>query len=334
MPVFAQESADAVVGSVGLFDADGSVLYSVLLQSGADDLNSLTISSRVPENASYVDVFWTPESATFAGEENGVVTWLLDSLSADSVIGPFTYRVTFAEDTVIPFRASARVAWDEGDVSAETDDSELPLLSPRGSITVNQAGTDGIVQVGDTGVFMNVPANAYSEAVTFTFERQPIADDTPLPEVAEGTWWCFLFNVTVEPADSVAAEPILIFYPTRRTLTPDLPVFNFVQIPGGEWQPVELGAEKPASLGLRLKSRAMQAGSVHSGVVSPSGNQIIAILIGNVPAPTFHFTGGVRTSDRAAGITDGTSNTIVLPYIEQDNLITETGLPALHAFGR
>jgi hypothetical protein len=156
-PVFAQEAVTVLaltVGSLGLFDDDGSVLYSVLLQSGVDELGDLTISSQLPENATFMDMFWTPESASFVGEAEGSVTWTLGSLPANTIIGPFTYRVTFEDAETIPSRAPAAVTWSSGEASTEMDDSELQALAPSGGIIVDEAGTDGLVAVEDTGVYL------------------------------------------------------------------------------------------------------------------------------------------------------------------------------------
>lgn len=309
LPVFGNDENSASVWGVGIRDADGSVLYSLLLETGSDALENAVISSRIPENATYVEALTSPETAVFAGEEGGIVNWLLDAAPAGSVIGPFTYRVTFAEGAEIPYRAAATLSVGAEQVRGEADDALLPTFSDTGSITVDANGTDGIVEVGETGVFMQVPEGAYSEPVTFTFERLPLTNETIAAEVAADTWWCLLFRVSVEPATAVAREPILIFYPTRRTLTPDLPAFGFTQVGDEAWQPIALNATAGALL---MKPAPAQVNANIASVVSPSGNQIIAILIGVVPAPQFHYAAGVSVNARASGITDGTSNTRVV----------------------
>ncbi|MBI5959054.1 MAG: hypothetical protein HY866_09990 [Chloroflexi bacterium] len=303
------------IQSSGVLGPENTVFYSVLLATGADEVANLTITSALPEGATFLDVFWTPKSAVYGGESGGTVTWTLDTLPRDTIIGPFTFQVSFDEKTTaIPYNVPAAVRWEEGESSARVVEATLEPLAATGSITVDENGTAGLVPVEDTGVFMLVPPGTYNEAVTFTFERLPIAEDTPLPDVAEETWWCALYNVTVEPADAAAALPISIFYPSRRTLTPGMEVARFVQLPEGEWEIDEQNklVSKPAA----------QEAKIPGGIVSPSGNQIIAILIGVVPAPNFNTALGVSVQLRANGITDGTSNTIaVLGYIEQDNLI-------------
>jgi hypothetical protein len=162
-----------------------------------------------------------------------------------------------------------------------------------------------------------------------------------LPEVDEDIWWCSLFNITVEPAGVEAAEPILIVFPTRRTLTPGLPVFNFIQVPDGEWQGVDPEADKSSSPKTEITLPYAFQGNVAIGGIGPlpppgggvggNGNGYFTYYYFNYQS--FYYLGGVRAQDRALGISDGTSNTIfgdgsvrvgegieaLLPYIEQDN---------------
>src|SRR5690349_6933486 len=85
--VIAQEATPEVaplaVSSIGLMDANGTALYSLLLHSGDDALNDLTISASVPEGGTFVEPFWMPVSAQLVGEANGVITWSLADLDAN-----------------------------------------------------------------------------------------------------------------------------------------------------------------------------------------------------------------------------------------------------------
>jgi hypothetical protein len=271
-----------VVGSSGLLADDGSIFYSVFLANNTtDDLSDLVISSALPDGATFGEMFWTPESAVFDGEAEGIVNWTLPELPADTLIGPFTYTVTFAEeDAMIPANVAASAIWSEGEVSAALFDSELLPSEASGSITVDVAGTDGIVQVENTGIFLLVPPNAYDQPVTFTFQRQPLTEDANLPPLAEGEdiWWCTSFTVSVEPADAVASESAYILLPTRRALTPGMEVISFIQPAGGDWTTLD-GTE--------------------SASVSGDGTHITFPLMDTPLLANFTLTAGVETKTRA-----------------------------------
>jgi uncharacterized repeat protein (TIGR01451 family) len=101
-----------IVHSVGLLDADGTTLYSVLIANQSDEsLSEVTVTSSLPNGETFVEAFWTPESAKFQGESNGEVTWTVQELPAATILGPFTYRVAFEdEDMVKPLNVGAMVA--------------------------------------------------------------------------------------------------------------------------------------------------------------------------------------------------------------------------------
>lgn len=290
------------VGSVGLLAADGSVNYSVLLASGTDsDLTNLTITSAMPEGATFVDVFWTPEAAIFVGETDGIVTWTLPELAADSLIGPFTYQVTFDEaDADMPYTIPASVSWDEGEASATLSERELPVYDSSGSITLDETGTDGLVAVGNTGVYIEAPAGAFDQEVTLTFERLPLdAQNSGLPEVDADIWWCTLFQVTVEPAGVEARQPVTILYPTVRTLTPGLEVLHFIQPADGAWT---LWETEPSP-----------------ALVTPGGNHVISVWSGAAPGGTFTLTAGVATQKRGAAVAANVSGLAKTPgWVDPD----------------
>lgn len=278
-----------LVGSVGLLAEEGNVLYSIFLANNTtDELSDLTIASALPEGATFVEMFWTPEDAVFAGEDNGTITWTLPEITADTIVGPFTYSVTFDDDAkvIIPANVAATAIWSEGEASAQLFETELSPHEDSGSITVDAAGTDGVVPVENTGVHLLVPPGAYDQPVTFTFERQPLTEDSDLPPVPEGEsiWWCTQFNVSVEPAGIEASQPVYLLLPTRRTLTPGMEVINFIQPPQGEWATVE---------------------STEASQVSSHGNHITIPLLDVPLLANFTLIAGVDTKTRAASRSDG-----------------------------
>lgn len=302
----------------GILGPDNTVFYSIFLASGPDDLQTLSISSPLPADTTFVDVFWTPDSAEFAGASDGLATWTLDELAANTIIGPFTVQVAYADaEFEAPASIPARITWDGGSIDAYTFEGILTPYDALGSITVDENGTgETLIPVENTGVLIQIPAGAFDQAVTFTFERLSLEDTTDLPPSDQDIWWCYRFNMTIRPEGLTPALPITVVYPTRRALTPGLPVFTFHKPLEGDWTLLE-------SLALNQPNKASrQSPQTHlnaSALVALNGNQIIAILIGTRPIPDGIFQGGVPTPSRRAAIVDGTSNTL-RPYIEQDNI--------------
>lgn len=300
----AQAPSPILLYTTGILDSDGSVLYSVLLASTPESaLSNVTITSTLPERATFVEALANPETATFVSESEGVVTWTLASLEADKIIGPFTYRVTFEETSVIPSGVTALVTATEGEAAFTPEVGELTELEDIGSITITPKGTEGIIPVGNTGVSIAVPVGAVESDVTFTFERLSV-EEGDLPEVEEEIWWCYRFNVSIEPADTPILMPIAIFYPTRRTLTPRIPVVNFQKTADSDWQVME-GIAAPKPVGQR-------EALIPTGIVTDTGNSIMVIAVSH-EIRQFQSLGGVSVQVRTSGVTDGTSNTFVNP---------------------
>lgn len=292
-------SEELMVGSVGLLAEDGSVFYSVLLGNGsANALSELTITSVLPEGAAFVEAFWTPEDAVFMGEENGIITWTLPEMPADSIVGPFTYRVTFDEtDAAIPTNVAATAAWNSGEVVAQLSEDELLPYDDSGSITVDAAGADGLIPVGNTGVYLLIPPGAVDQPVTFTFDRQAISEDSDLPPVPEGEsiWWCTLFQLSVEPTEIEISQPIYVLFPIQRTLTPGMEVINFIRPTDGSWTTGE------------------------TAQVSPNGSHIIVPLTDLASISNISFTAGVPTQLRVAATVTNFSTQLKTPgWVDPD----------------
>ncbi len=218
---------------------DNSVFYSFMVASGPEALEALTITGEVPEGATFETNFWQPESSTFVGEADGVVTWELPALEADKIAGPFTFRVTFedadAEDFAPVGFANGSVTWSEGTLVAQAFGEEvLAPLAETGDIIIDAAGTLDLIPVGETGAWIYVPENAVAESVTLTVTRLPITEETDVPEVAEETWWCAEYALSADKAVTFS-EPIVLLLPIRRALTPAQEVAVFGLNDSGEW---------------------------------------------------------------------------------------------------
>jgi len=227
------------VWSSGHLDPDNSVYYSTFVSTGADEVKGLTVTSLLPKGAKFVKDFWKPAAAKFVGEKDGVVTWTLETLAANSIAGPFAYVVTYENASAKDFKAPAfaKASAVAGDIKAESKVAEDEVLTPlaaTGTITVDEKGTKDLAPVGDTGIWVNIPAGAVSKAVTLTFNRLTIDDKTVLPKVADETWWCSLVSVTAG-ADVQFSQPIVVVVPTRRPLPAGAQIPVFTLGADGSW---------------------------------------------------------------------------------------------------
>lgn len=234
-----------IVASNGVLDTDGTALYSVLVASGQDDLSDLTITAPVPEGAAFIEPIWKPESAEFVGESAGIMTWALPELPAETVAGPFTFRVAFADESAemplnIPATASTGFLTA---IAPLVDHPPFPYttglmqFAESASITFDSDGTEVALPIGETNMWIYVPEGAVNQPTTLTFTRLPI-EGMNLPE--ELYWWCTLVRVTIDPVVTFEKH-ITLALPTRRTLTPGMEAFVTVQ-EGTEWLPVDTQA--------------------------------------------------------------------------------------------
>lgn len=236
--VGAQDTPSVTLLTTGLLGPDGSAYYSVQMFT-SEELVNVAVSSVLPPGAVFGEVTRTPAIATFNSQQGGAVTWTVPKVPADTIIGPFTFRVTFA-DSEPPLGVVASAQWVGGKASVEPEAGVLEPYEDIGSITFDAAGTGEVVEAGKTGVLVFVPEDAVEGEVTFTFERLPITDEVGLPVVEEDIWWCSYYRLTVEPEGTTFLQPFTIIYPTREALTPGQPVTQFTRTPDGPWQTGEL----------------------------------------------------------------------------------------------
>jgi hypothetical protein len=294
-----------LVRSVGLLDTDGTVLYSVILASGPQALGKLIVTGGIPDGTELVEILNAPPDTAAQSQSDGV-SWQVKALDADTILGPFTYRVRLKEKSATPpLTSGAMVSWTDpelGSIEATQSKGTLVPLADSGSIaidnrgTLNEKGENDVVPVGKTGIVIYVPVGAVSQPTTLTFNRLVI-DDKNVPTDQTNVWWCALVNITSNPAVTFS-KSITLALPTR------LPTFTD-----------NLAQDKfPAA-------RAFGA---------PSGNHVVISQFVMNSAQSI-VTPGFLKEDRARAvvhapnlptsqISDGTSNT-ALGYVEQDNII-------------
>lgn len=325
-----------VVRSVGLLDTDGTVLYSVILASGPQALGKLIVTGSVPDGAELVEVLNAPPETIAQAQKDGV-SWQVKALDADTILGPFTYRVRLKDKTANPpLTAGAMVSWTDpelGTVEAKESKGKLEPLADSGSITIDSRGTlndkgeNDAVPVGKTGIVIFVPAGAVSQPTTLTFNRLVIdeKDNKSVPADQPDVWWCALVSISTSPATTLA-KPITLALPTRRTVTPGMRAQLFVRGKDGEWQQVASAHDALPTFTDNLVQDKFPATQVFG---APSGNHVvISQFVINSPqivAPGLaleDFT-KVEVNDSnlpTTQITDGTSNTAV-GFVKQDNII-------------
>ncbi|MBI5931221.1 MAG: hypothetical protein HY862_18075 [Chloroflexi bacterium] len=262
-----------VAGSTGLIDEDGTVLYSVILANGGAALESISLQAQIPTQATFIETLEFPQSATLVGQVGTAVTWEVALLEANTILGPFTFRVSFPDGfTDIPKGIAATITWvapTTGIIDATPEEGILKPLAESGQIvvdaqgTINEAGENVPLPVGETGIEVLILPNTVAAPTTFTFRRIPITDDV-VPEGVEDTWWCVLFEMGVDPAVEIT-QPIALSVPTRRVLTPGLETTIFLDHADGTWQEFSTPRPEPVSFAPSFAKR-----STNTGLGTPS----------------------------------------------------------------
>ncbi|MFN8527216.1 MAG: hypothetical protein U0670_01235 [Anaerolineae bacterium] len=306
-------SESLIVRSSGLLDQDGTALYSVIFATGETDIMGLTASVTVPDGFTLQESVLAPDTVTVT-LDGSTISWAIDGLAADTILGPLTYRVAANEDSAeLPSALGVHAAWSDGEIDIPQAEGVLTPLATVGSIVVDAAGTVdesgelSAVPVGDTGLWLYVPANAVSEATTITLERLPVPTGDEgtafFPAEAEGTWWCSVVSVSLEP-DADFSLPVSLAIPTRRAVTPGLESAGFFRLADEAWQVMDASTIVVGPDGMH---------TLADGIMLTNGMQV-AYGVNNAARLTSTVNGQTLTTN----ITDGTSNT-VRSYIEQDN---------------
>lgn len=281
----------ALVWSSGLIDADGSVIYSVTFAAGDNALKEVVVSAVLPEGATFVEATWQPKDATFEGEKDGTVTWKAAEIAAQTFSGPYSFRVKFAGSDAADFEAiggaKATVAFAGGTAEAYIAEETIARFAESGEIEITPAGTTDLVEVGNTGIWISVPANAVSQNVKLTFTRLPITDSTPLPKVAYETWWCSLVGITAS-ADVAFAQPIIVVFPTRKALLPNSVIPVFTQDAGGEFV---------------LATEPVNGATAAEAVINAYGNKaFVSVPSLQLKTTTFQMAVGISQELRTIGV--------------------------------
>lgn len=314
----AQSDSRAAIRTTGQFDADGNALYSVYVASGQEDLEELTISAALPPGTRYLEQVHKPQSGSYDGVKDNIVTWRVDRLERDTLLGPFVFRAKLDGSTSeVPETVQAAVAYQRpvpALVESAAPSGRLVALAEAGTITIDSRGTldasgaNAPVFVGGTGVALFVPEGATSQRVTLTLRRLPV-DESKLPKTEPGTWWCSQYVLTSEPRVTFSKE-VSFALPSRRALTPGLAVSAFTSEDGQQWAPVA-GDTKVAA-----PQRGIGFGQL------PPGTSVVCFT-------QFGFT----TCRVVSGAGFGFGGFGAFGYIEQDNVVSKIPGSALSGAG-
>lgn len=324
----------AVVRSTGQYEPAGTVLYSVYVASANQALSDVTVSSAVPPGMRFLENVDLPKAARYDGVADNIVTWTIPEIAEDTVVGPFTFRLKLdGTRGDVPAFPAAAVAFQRPSVSlVETPASteRLPVLDDGGSVSFDQRGTlmasgaNGPVAVGNTGILFFAPEGAVSNRTTVTFRRLDL-EKNPVPANSQDTWWCGLYHAGVEPQVTFQKN-VAVVLPARRPITPGLTVSVAATADLAAWQQSakldDGGARSlgfgPGFGGATCFSGFQQFGCSFGGFGGGFGfgGGLGGFGISSAAKSVSATTGTTLTqqlgqSVTAAGITDGTSNTII-----------------------
>ncbi|MFN7933790.1 MAG: hypothetical protein U0R19_10705 [Bryobacteraceae bacterium] len=235
----------AVLRSVGQYEPSGTILYSVYVASRTQAISGVTITSALPPGTRFLENVDIPRSARYEGVADDVVFYTIPNVPEDTLVGPFTFRLKLDGTTnEVPVSAASAVSIQQPrqeliEVAASSE--KMPVLADSGSVTFDQRGTisasgeNAPIPVGNTGVLFYVPQGAVTARTTVTFRRLDIESNT-LPASAQDTWWCGLYQTTVEPASTTFTKEVSFILPTRRPITPGLSVSAVTTTDLKEWQ--------------------------------------------------------------------------------------------------
>jgi hypothetical protein len=331
---FAADTPYATVRSSGQFDADGTVLYSVYVASAGEKLEEVAVGGTVPLGTRFIESVDIPAGVVFEGVRDNVAVWTLKELPANRLIGPFTFRARPDGAAPVAAEPPAAVSYrkpEAGLADYAGKDSPLVPFEPKGAVifdqrgTLDAAGRNAPVQIGRTGVYLFVPEGAVRTQTTVAVERDVIDNDR-LPKTEDPLWWCGLYRVSISPQEQ-ASKPFGFFFPTRRQITPGLPIEVANNDDGSFSKP---GEER--GIGFNQFGGGFSCGSFPFGGTGCFGTPTLCNFGCAGSGLGFNQFGfGVRVADRTLStattaqltttfgtpttpvqaITDGTSNTII-----------------------
>lgn len=341
-PVFGVQNARISMQATGQFESADTVVYSVFVASREEALESLQLSATMPANTRFLENVDAPASARYEGVADNIITWTLPAMDADTLAGPFTFRIRIdpskADQT--PSTPPTWISYAKPTVELLEDPgngSQLKPLAESGTITIDAKGTldasgkSNLVAVGETGILLYVPEGAVSGNVTFRFKRL-VVEDEKMPQNAAGTWWCSLYEISTTPPNVNFARQIAYVLPSRRAVPIGIAARAFSSVDGKDWveQTGGSGNQKLPLIGfggngggcastpfgsIGCRCTGFQCGLANAGCTgfqcsqNGFGVSATARTVGSISGSALAQQFG--TSLKPAQIVDGTSNTII-----------------------
>jgi len=196
----------------------GEVLYSLFLANrGKAEIRRVQLEGRLPESASLKEVVATPGRTKSEGLKEGAVVWAVDNLPAETVLGPFAYRV--ATSAITPVIARARARWGPGGSAYGQLVGYEDATGSQAEIRIDAKSTPGVVPIAGVGISYLVWPGAKPAILNLTRTAA-----TPPPGTAPGLGWVSALTVTARGADRSPTVPIVLILPLDRPLPPWTPV--------------------------------------------------------------------------------------------------------------
>ena len=245
----------AVVRTSGQYDADGTVLYSVYVATGAETITEVGIGETVPLGTRFMESVDIPAGVIFEGVRDNSVVWRLKEIAADRLVGPFTFRAKPDGAGLVIAEPSAAVSYLRpvtGLIEYPGKNTPLVAFEATGTVTFDQRGTlndkgeNVPVLIGKSGVLFFAPEGAVRAQTAVTVERQAI-DEERLPTTGEPLWWCGLHKISISP-QTPATKPFSFAFPTRRQITPGLTV-SVAGNEDGSWAKSTATGNRPIGFG-------------------------------------------------------------------------------------
>jgi len=334
--VHAAENSRLVIRSTGTFEDSNVVVYNIYLATRDEKLTDLQVSTAVPGASRFLENVDTPAGVKFDGVYDNVVRWTVPALDRDTLLGPFTVRIRVDASrsdipTTPPVWASCPAERCEF-LLDPGDSSSLKTLASTISISFDQRGTlnaqgrNGLVEAADGAVFLYVPEGAVDRRVTLTFRRLTVEDDK-VPQNAKDTWWCALFNLSIEPAVSFA-KPIVYSFPTRRGLTPGLAVRAFASADGKAWQEISAPpATAPSKEAATFPQGLGNFGGFGTTCTTIPLNVLVCSSTGQLLGGLGQFGGGLGGGIGGIGAFGVDQTTRIAGTITATALTTQFGVP-------
>ncbi len=139
-PAPAPAQSSTVTVSISGWASDDSVTYEMVLRNtGKQAIGNIYVAGSIPTGTSFTSTTNTPSGSALFSSEDGSAAWLVDSLPANGIMGPFGYKVAKGGASDLSVAAFAHwLAPSEGTSSSQV---ETPITAAQ-KLAVDQSIRD------------------------------------------------------------------------------------------------------------------------------------------------------------------------------------------------